>query len=379
MVCALSAYQERAGMNVTVCTTHWKYATKKKIPENKRFFENGVTYRYFPYWSPLLVSPAMSKWLKTNLIFFDIVHIHGLYRFPVTSAACWARRVGVPYVIMPHGSLDPFLYNRSQYNLFLKRVYERLFDIPNLNHAAGVLFTAEEEARRSSFLELQSRPVIVPNGIDWKRYQRLPSRGNFRRRINLNYQSPLVLFLGRINFTKGLDLLIPSFRRVVQKHPDANLAIVGPDNEGYGLKVRNWCEEQGIQDRVLIVDHLEFEAVKEAYVDADVFVLSSYTENFGLTVIEAMACGTPVIISNHVNICRQVQEAGAGIVVGLDQNALAEAICQVLEDQEGAKAMGTRGRRVVEKRYTWSRIVEQLTTVYENLIEEEASRKSFRK
>ena len=132
-----------------------------------------------------------------------------------------------------------------------------------------------------------------------------PPRVTFASELRLNDQTPLVLFLGRINFKKGLDLLVPAFGRVVQKHPDARLAVVGPDNEGYGLKVRRWCEEQGIQDKVFFVDHLGFEKVKEAYVDADVFVLPSYTENFGLTVVEAMACGTPVVISDQVNIWRE--------------------------------------------------------------------------
>jgi glycosyltransferase involved in cell wall biosynthesis len=110
--------------------------------------------------------------------------------------------------------------------------------------------------------------------------------------------------------------------------------------------------------------------VKEAYVDADVFVLSSYTENFGMTVVEAMACGCPVVISDQVNIWREVQEEGAGLVVGLDVPEISEAICRVLADEDGSKAIGARGRLAAENRYAWHRIVDQFTEVYRLLIKE---------
>lgn len=334
-----------------------------------KHLEHGLTYIYFPYCSRLLYSPTIGKWFQKYLKFFDIVHIHGLYRFPVTAAAWWARKAGVPYLISPHGSLDPFLYKQSRYNVFLKRAYEFFFDLPNLNHATAIHYTADEEAKRATFLRLRARPVVVPNGIDWESYRILPPRGNFRRRIMINNHEPLILFLGRINFKKGFDLLVPAFSHVTKNYPNARLAFVGPDNDGYGSKVQQWCSDQGIQEKVIFVDYLEPEKVKEAYVDADVFVLPSYTENFGLTVVEAMACGTPVIISNQVNIWREVQEAGAGIVVRLDSRALADAICMGLADKQEAKAMGARGRIAAEN-YAWPRIIKQLNQVYRELINE---------
>jgi len=117
------------------------------------------------------------------------------------------------------------------------------------------------------------------------------------------------------------------------------------------------------------VDYLGPDEVKQAYVDADVFVLPSYTENFGMTVVEAMACGCPVVISDQVNIWREVQEGG-GVVVGLDVEAIAEAIVEVLSDSEKARERGAGGRAFVRERYAWPRIVEELTRVYESIIAE---------
>ncbi len=368
----MARYQVKAGHKVAICTTNVDFPNGTlMVPSGKPVFRDGISIWQFPVqFRPLLLSIQLWRWLRSKIMFFDIVHIHGLYRFPVSSAAWWARRRRVPYVITPHGALDPFLYRQSQYSVSLKRIYEHLFDIPNLNHAAAVHYTAEDEAERAAFLKLRTQTVVVPNGIDWESYRRYPPMGSFRRQIKLHESTPLILFLGRINFKKGLDLLVSAFGRVVQKHPTARLAIVGPDNEGYGLKVRRWCNEQGLQDKVFFVDHLGLEKVKEAYVDADVFVLPSHTENFGLTVIEAMACGTPVVISDQVNIWRRIQEARAGIVVCLDPCAVADAICMVLDDKRAAGEMGARGRIAAEKIYAWPGIIKQFNQVYRELISE---------
>ena len=378
---ALAGEQARAGHEVTLCTTNQDYPSgHMDVPTNNPVKEDNLTIWYHKaYFAPLLFSIRLTFWLRRSITAFDIVHIHGLYRFPVTYAAWQARRAGVPYLICPHGSLDPFLYRQSRYNLLLKRVYERLFDIPNLHHAAAIHYTAEEEAQLTAFLGLRAKPVIVSNGIDWGSYEDLPLRGAFRGPLGLSAQTPLVLFLGRINFKKGLDLLVPAFSSVVEQCPEARLAIVGPDNEGYGGKVRQWCGEYGIEDKVFFMDYLGPEEVKQAYVDADVFVLPSYTENFGMTVVEAMVCGCPVVVSDHVNIWREVREERAGLVVRLDPGETAEAICRVLADKEAAGEMGRRGRMAVERKYAWPRIVDQMTQVYREVIEEAALKRQLRK
>lgn len=329
----------------------------------------------------LLFSRSFYTHLQNEIANYDILHIHGLYRFPVTCAAWLARTRKIPYIICPHGSLDPFLFRQSRFGRWavpFKRLYERLFDIPNLHRASAVLYTAKEELERAAFLKLRAPAVVVPNGIDWSQYTSLPERGLFRNRFKLDAETPLVLFLGRINFKKGLDLLVPAFARVLKKVPAARLTLVGPDNEAYGVKVQKWCREQDIADKVIFVGYLGPKEVKQAYVDADVFVLPSYTENFGMTVVEAMACCCPVVISDQVNIWREVQEEGAGLVVGLDPVEIAKAICRVLKDKESAAEMGTRGRLAAERRYSWPQIVDQLTDVYRKLIEDNTAKRRIR-
>lgn len=375
----LAAYQAMSGPEVTICTVYCgKYESSASASVGSALSALGVSYVAFKAQSPMRVSYKMAAWLKRHISDFDLLHIHGLYRFPVTYAAWLSHQRNVPYLITPHGSLDPYLYRQSRYGavaLPLKRLYERCFDLPNLHHASAIHYTAREEAERAAFLKLRAPSVIVPNGIDWQPYETLPAAGAFRHTIGLDAATPLVLFLGRINFKKGLDLLVPAFAEVVKTLPDARLSIVGPDNEGYGKKVRGWCREHNIEDKVIFVDHLEPERVREAYVDADVFALPSYTENFGMTVVEAMACACPVVISDQVNIWREIDEAGAGVVVPLDIARIADAIKMLLLGKEKAGVMGTRGRQAAKERYTWPPIVEKLSEIYRQLISDSAARR----
>lgn len=368
---ALVKEQARAGHDVTVCTTDCGSNRWDKLPGDyyKSLYPDNVQLRVFTgTFTPLLVSFELAKWLSVSVRYYDIVHIHGLYRFPATYAAYQARRQNVPYVIRPHGALDPYLYDKSSRSVLLKRLYESWFDLPNLHAAGAIHFTAEEERERVSFLKLKAPSFVIPNGVDWTRFEQLPSPGAFRAAYGYE-DEPLVLFLGRLHFKKGLDLLIPSFHVVRLRNPGAKLAIVGPDNDGYGKKVQRWISEYGLNDAVRFIEHLDDVKVLQAYVDADVFVLPSYTENFGMTVVEAMACGLPVVISDQVNIHAEVEAAGAGLVTHCNVAEIADAVCELLEDTGRRKIMGQAGRREVQMRYTWPVIVGALSREYEQVIE----------
>ncbi len=316
----------------------------------------------------LCFSMGLAAYLRQAMASFDIVHVHGLYRFPPTYAAYQARKQGVPYIIRPHGSLDPYLYDKSSRSVSLKRLYERWFDLPNLHSASAIHYTAEEERERVAFLNLRAPSFVVPNGLDWEQYRTLPPRGALRARWGLD-DAPLVLFLGRLHFKKGLDLLIPAFDEVRKKIAAAQLVIVGPENDDYGEKVRGWVRERGLHNTVHFVGPLHGQDVAQAYVDADVFALPSYTENFGITVAEAMACALPVVISDQVNIHAEITQAGAGLVTHCDVDEVANALVDLLCDTERRRNMGEAGRRLVQEKYTWPAIEEALTREYEAIIE----------
>ena len=366
----LTAAQASAGLQVAVCTSDRDDPSSHVLDAGilRQSLVTEVDLQIFACdWSDPVLSLAMRRWLYAHIAEYDVVHVHGLYRFPPTYAAWLARKRGVPVIIRPHGNLDPFAYRQSSRSLLLKRLWERWFDLPNLHGASAVHYTSEDERARASFLMLRAPSFVVPNALDWARFATLPARGTFRAQLGIG-EVPLVLFLSRINFKKGLDLLVPAFARVRARYPDAVLAIVGPDNEGYGTKVHGWVAEHRLQDSVRFVEHLEGEAVLQAYVDADVFALPSYTENFGMVVAESLACGTPVVISDQVNIHGEVAAAGAGLVTRCDAGDVTEALCVLLGDAPRRRVMGTAGRALVQRKWTFDVVAGQLTAEYEKVI-----------
>lgn len=371
VICELSKKQVQLGLSVAICSTDRANPVSQKINVNRMrsMLGDAVNLHLFHAELPaLLYSTGMRRWLIENKDKFDIVHVHGLYRFPPSFAALLMKKGGKPYIIQPHGNLDPYLHKRSTAgSILLKRLWERLFDLRNLHGASAIHFTTEDERERASFLKLRASSFVVPNGLDWSQYEVLPKEGVFRARVQAEGR-PLVLFLGRLHFKKGLDLLIPAIARVRTEYPDALLAIVGPDNEGYGEKVRTWVRERNLENCVRFVEHLDGEAVREAYVDADVFVLPSYTENFGMTVAESLACGTPVVISDQVNIHQEVAASGAGLVTRCDVAEIAEAIGALLKDGWRRQAMGEAGRALVKRKWTWDVVAGQLTREYEKIL-----------
>ena len=367
---ALAEAQQRAGHQVTVATTNADHPRGTyRAPGWDTLAGGAVPVLYGGVgFAPLQFSRDLAAYLRLTVAEFDIVHIHGLYRFPPTYAAWQARRQSVPYVVMPHGALDPYLYAKSSTGwLRFKRLYERWFDLPNLHAAGAIHYTAEEERERASFLKLRAPSFVVPNGLDWAQYATLPARGALRARWGVG-EAPLVLFLGRLHFKKGLDLLIPAFDALRRRVPGVQLVIAGPENDDYGQRVRGWVRERGLDGAVHFVGSLHGAEVLQAYVDADVFALPSYTENFGMTVIEALACSLPVVISDQVNIHAEVSGAGAGLVTRCDAGEVAQALETLLVDADRRRAMGEAGRQLVKARFTWPAIVDALTAEYEQVI-----------
>ena len=171
----------------------------------------------------------------------------------------------------------------------------------------------------------------------------MPEPGSFRRRHPEIGDKHIILFFGRVNFKKGLDILAKAFGAVARQRQDVHLVIAGPDNEGWGARVRTWLGEEGVLGRTTFTGMLLGPDKLAVLRDASMFVLPSYTENFGLAVIEAMAAGLPIIISDKVNIWREVESAGAGKVVPCEAGKFTKAILDLLDKPEMARQMGQKG------------------------------------
>jgi glycosyltransferase involved in cell wall biosynthesis len=225
-----------------------------------------------------------------------------------------------------------------------------LFEHRNIRRAAALHFTTAEEQALAAPYTFDTPGLVVPLGIGADEFAVMPEPGSFRRRHPEIGHQRIILFFGRVNFKKGLDILAKAFGAVARRCQDVHLVIAGPDNEGWGARVRTWLSEEGVLGRTTFTGMLLGPDKLAVLRDASLFVLPSYSENFGLAVIEAMAAGLPVIISDQVNIWREVENNRAGRVIPCDPGALAAQILEILAHPESAAQMGRQG---MVERFQW--------------------------
>ena len=358
----------RLGHTVSIYTTNQDGPTELDVPTDQPVVRDGVEIRYFPIQHPRFLgfSVPLALALREAIREYDIVHIHSLYLFHNLVAAHYCRKHGIPYIIRPHGTLDPFLYRRHRLR---KRIVELLFENKNIKQAAAIHFTTEDEKKLAEPYIFQRPGIVVPLGLELDDYENLPAPGVFRARYPETQGKKLILFFGRLNFKKGLDILARAFGELARARDDVHLVIAGPDNDGFGEQVRAWLNEERVLERTTFTGMLQGEDKLAVLHDADMFVLPSYSENFGISVIEAMACGLPVIISDKVNLWREVEAGGAGKVVPCRVDRLRKAMLELLENPKATEQMGECGKVLVKEHFQWDTIGKVLEDVYGSIVE----------
>jgi len=356
----------RRGHQVSIFTTDKDGPGRLDVPLGRPVERDGVTIRYFPVEFPRFwaTSTPLARALAEAIPRSDVVHLHSLYMFHDKVVGRECGRAGVPYLLRPHGTLDPYLHARRRWRKTLLEVW---FQNRVTRGASAMHFTTEDEMRLAAPFSFGVRGIVVPNGLDIEDYDALPPRGTFRSRHPALGSGPVVLFLGRLNFKKGLDILTRAFADVVRVHPEAHLVIAGPD-DGMEATTRAWIADYGYADRVTFTGLLAGAEKLAVLRDADLFVLPSYSENFGIAVVEAMACGLPVVISDKVNLWHEVAGAAAGWVTPAAAAPFAAAIAESLADPVGSRARGARGRALVERRFRWPEIARALEDAYASVL-----------
>jgi glycosyltransferase involved in cell wall biosynthesis len=371
----------RQGEEVTIYTTDLDGRERMAVPRDQPILdEDGVERWYFSTQRTGLygVSVPLVNTIRKNIANFDVVHIHSLYRFTSSVAAHYCRRYGVPYIIRPHGTLDPFIYYRHRLR---KIVYERLIENRNLEKAAAVHFTAAEEMTLAQSLGLKFRGVVVPLGIEINppSSDRDDLRESFACEWPATRGKKVILFFGRITLKKGLDLLAKAFGEIARNRDDVHLFLAGPDDEGYGRKVRTWLKEEGVLDRATFAGMLTGKRKEAALASADIFTLPSYTENFGLAVVEALAAGLASVISNKINIWRELSGANAAIVIRCEAKELVSAISALLDDPERRHLLGEAGKKVVAEQFTWPIVARRMIALYRDIAASNPRNSSLRR
>jgi len=275
------------------------------------------------------VGPGLAKygycnrlvpWLKEQTPNYDIVIVNGIWQYH--SFAVWRALYsgGTPYVVYTHGMLDPWFKQQYPLKHAKKLAYWPWGEYRVLRDARAVLFTCEEERllARQSFRRYRCNEVVVKYGTAGSTGDPEAEREAFYARYPKLRGKRLALFLGRLHEKKGCELLIESFAEVLASDADWHLVMCGPDQTGWMAELQALAERLGVGQRVSWCGMVSGDTKWGALRAAEIFVLPSHQENFGIAVAEALSCGTPALISDKVNIWREVQSGGAGIVAADD-------------------------------------------------------------
>ncbi len=361
----------KAGADVTVYTTNIDGFGVLDMPLNREINMDGVKIWYFPItFRPWQYSYNLHKFLVKNAENFDLIHITSVFLSISTLGAYYAKKLKKPYVISPRGNLMISPLNKGRMKWFKKWLYILFIERRNLRDADVVHFTVSSE--KDDYIKNKfpyKRLIVLPNIINASRFNRtdiIPAY--LRNRFNLQIDKKIVLYLGRLNWIKGFDTLIPSFKKVIEKEPKAVLIIVGGDDNGYKKSIVDLIEKNNLVEFVLFTGALTGNEKKSALSDSDLFILPSYSESFGMAAIEAMFFEVPVIVTEGVGIASIIKKAKAGIVIKKDEKELSRAIIAVLSNMDKFKEMRKLGKRLVEREFSQNRIAKQFIMEYRMII-----------
>mgnify|MGYP000019069406 CR=1 FL=1 len=349
------------GHEVHVITTNIDGPGNSSVPVGQPIDMEGVTVWYFPcpFLRRIYFSPAMGKHLKKQIKRFDIVHLHSLFLWPVTAGAAAARKLGVPYVISPRGMLVHELIRRK--SRLAKSLWIMLSGRPCMEKAAATHFTTQSEKKSAGeFSILFPDPFVIPNGVDPGFFSLskdvadmagLPERGSY------------FLFLGRICWSKGLDRLVAA---LVQA-PRARLVIAGED-EGLWSALQEKAKSNGTLERIRYIGPVQGQHKIALIAGARALVLPSYSESFGMSALEAMACGIPVVVTPETGIADHVRAAGAGIVAEGTAEDFGKALRGLMENPGQCKEMGEKGQQYARDCFSWAAIAKATEKKYTEIL-----------
>jgi glycosyltransferase involved in cell wall biosynthesis len=357
---ALCAALVRRGHQVSVYTTNVDGDGDSDVPLGRPVDMDGVFVHYFPvgairrlYWSP-----PLARQLRRGVADFDLVHLHSVFLWPTYSAARAARRAGVPYLMSPRGSLVRDLIRAK--SRFVKSAWIQLVERRSLSQAARVHVTSEIEEADAKALGLRlPETFCVPNGVSWPSRHPPLGAGPFA-----HIPRPYALFLSRVSRKKGLDRLIRAWKWV----PQLALIIAGNDDEGILPELEALARNEGVADRLTFLGPVSDEHKWALYENAEMFILPSYSENFGNVVAEAMAMACPVVITPEVGLAKLVREVGCGIITPGEPRVLAQAITELQQNELRRKRLGALGRQAAIERLSWAGVAAQMEAEYYRIL-----------
>jgi len=335
------------------------------LPIGRWSERHGVPVLAFRRWMPPVAplrefaySPGLQRWLAAHLHDYDLLHIHALFSFPSTVAMALARRERIPYLLRSIGQLDRWSLAQSARR---KRWMLRLIERRNLEGAAAIHVTSEQESQEVEVLGLGVPRLVIPLGVTMPQGPSAPQARAPGDPVRF-------LFLSRLHAKKKLDILLEALALMADRHPAVawELRIAGSGDSGYVRRCQERARELGVADRCRWLGFLEGEAKWSELRSADWFVLPSASENFGIAVVEALAAGTPVLISPEVGVAEDVAAGGAGRVCAAVAGPMADALVGAL--QPPTQQQREAARNLARNRFSWSSQACRLDEAYRLII-----------
>lgn len=322
---------------------------------------SGVRVKYLSFvgYEHYNFSIQMVKEIWKIIDDYDIVHITAVWNFPVLVGSVISFVKNKPYIISTRGALHQEAL--SSKSAFVKKLYFNLLAKHYLKKAFAIHYTTEVEKEESELVLKHKDCFVIPNGIDLREIDNRDQRSEIR--ITEKY----ILILGRIDRIKGFDILIPAFANIIVKYNDLKLVVAGDDTTPYTKEVRKMIEAQNISNKVIFTGQVIGDDKWSLYKNALMFVLPSYSENFGMSVVEAMACGCPVVISDKVGIYKEVAVNNAGIIVSTIVESVAEGIKKLLNDENLKRTIAANGKTMVEKYYDIDKVSDSMIIQYKKI------------
>jgi glycosyltransferase involved in cell wall biosynthesis len=347
------------------------------VPLDRPVDMDGVQVWYYPVERPrwYCFSRPLGRALRERVGDYDVVHIHSIFLWPTTVAAYWSRRRKVPYVVHPAGALDTIFESKEYQSRWAgllgngkKWLYMRTLGRLDLDRASGMQYTSEVDMETSRRLDLGAPGYVLPLGVD------PPSPPADAAAATLREEHPrlagkrIVLFLARLAPNKGFNILLEALAQLAAHRSDFALVVAGSGTPAYEREVAGLVLRHGLQDRTVMLGFVNGDDKWRVLSEADIFVLPSHHENFPVAVVEALASGLPVIVSDRVMLHREIKEAGAGLVTGLGPAEVAAATEALLEDDDLRTRMAAAAEVLVRERYDWEVVATKTTEVYERVV-----------
>ncbi len=329
-------------------------------------YRNVPTIFFSRQWSEAYkYSHPLASWLDTHVDDFDVVHIHAVFSHSSLAAARACRKKGVPYIVRPLGTLDPWSLRQKRLR---KRLFWHLGVRQMLAGAAAIHYTTVAERKLAEESLGLTRGVVIPLGIEADLFNQ-PEETKSAARALPSVEPPYVLVLSRLHPKKGLEVLLPAFLSLVKRPEFAEwkLVLAGDGETKYVNSLKSLAESFEGNGNVVFTGWIDGERRRSVLREASLLALTSYQENFGLCAVEALACGVPVLLSPHVNLAEEIENVGAGWISPLEGEALERTLAETLSDEKERMQRGAIGRDLVRQRFTWEAVAEALAALYNSV------------